>query len=135
MTTATLSTISARLERVERLVINLASSLHIHTEILMSTAQELQDAIDALTARATEAKADADRHAAATDQAVGLLQALTAKISELAAAGPQLITQAQLDALSTQAGDAIAVMDAANTTRDAADAALGQGVADNTPAP
>lgn len=135
MTTATPSAISARLERLERLVINLASSLHIHTEILMSTAQELQDALDALTARATEAKADADRHAAATDQAVGLLQALTAKIAELAAAGVQLITQAQLDALSAQAGAAIATMDAANVTRDAADAALGQGVADNTPAP
>lgn len=127
------TTTAARLARIERLILNLSSALHTHTEILMSTAQELQDAIDALTARATEAKADADRHAAATDQAVGLLQALTAKIAELAAAGPQLITQAQLDALSKQAGDAIATMDAANTTRDAADAALGQGVVDNTP--
>jgi peptidoglycan hydrolase CwlO-like protein len=65
MTTATPSTISARLERLERLVINLSSALHLHTEIIMSTAQELQTALDALTARATEAKADADRHAAA----------------------------------------------------------------------
>ena len=131
----TTPTIATRLARLERLVVNLASSLHLHTEIIMSNAQELQDAIDALTLRANEAKADADRHAAATDQAVGLLQALTAKIAELAAAGPQLITQAQLDALNAQAGSAIATMDAANTTRDAADAALGQGVADNTPAP
>ena len=125
----------ARFDRLERLILNLTSTLNLHTEIIMSTLAELETKIADLTAGQAEAKADAARHEASTNQAVGLLQALSAKIAELAAVGPALITQAQLDALVAQADTGIADMTVANTQRDAADAVLDQGVAANTPAP
>lgn len=121
----------ARLGCIERLILNLFPTIPL-LEKIMANLQELQDKIDALTAGQTEAQADAARHEARTNEAVGLLQALKAIIDSLPNT-PALITQAQLDALNAQAAAALADMDAANTQRDAADDALAAGVAANTP--
>jgi hypothetical protein len=123
-------TVDDRLLRIERNILNLSRwSIDI-----MSTLQELTDLVTSLQAANVEAKADAARHAAATDNAVGLLQALSARIAELASQ-PTLVTQAQLDALALQAQAALTDATAANATRDAADAALAQATVDNTPTP
>lgn len=136
----------ARLDRLERLILNLHSTVLLFQEITMTTAAEMQAKMDALVASsevdradAAEAKADAERQTALGEQAVGLLQSLTTIIADLRAQqGP--ITQAQLDALGAQADAALATLaqskadaDAANTARDAADATLATGVTDNTP--
>lgn len=123
----------AQINRIERRLVNLVSLLNLNTETIMSTLQDLQTQVDALTAAGTEARADSARQQASTNLAIGLLQALTAKIAELAAGGPQLVTQAQLDTLVTQANAAVSDMAAANTARDSADAALDVAVGENTP--
>lgn len=125
--------IKARFDQLEHLLLSINHAFHFWSSKIMDTAQDLQITMDNLTAEAVEAKADAARSATLTTQAVGLLQALTAKVAELAAGGVQLVTQAQLDALNTQGKAALADMAAANTQRDAADATLGTGVTDNTP--
>lgn len=100
----------------------------------MASNQELVDKIAELRAGQTESRQDAAAARAVAEQVVGLLQALTAKIGELAAGGVQLVTQEQLNALVAQADAGIADMNAANAERDAAAAALAQAVTDNTPA-
>jgi len=89
----------------------------------MSTLQEVQASLDALSA-----KVDSD--AAQAAEAVGLLQALTVTISDLRA---QLdanapVTKVQLDALGAQVVDIAARLTASDDT-------LASGIAGATPAP
>lgn len=93
-----------------------------------------------LQASATNAKEDAATQADLTNQAIGLMQALNAKIAELAA-GAGGATQAQLQELLTtatansqQLTTALASADEANTARDAAAAQLAAGIKAETPA-
>lgn len=138
----------ARLDRLERLILNLHSTIVLFQEIIMTTAAEMQTKMDALTAAAdtdradaAEAKADAARQTALAELTVSLLQGLTTIIADLRTQ-PGPITQTQLNALGAQADAALAALaqskagaDAANTERDAADAVLAGGVVDNTPKP
>lgn len=127
------STTEDRLARIER---NLLTLLRWSIDI-MTTQQEFDAKMDAMVAAAADAKADAATQRAITDQAVGLLQGLTAAIADLrnqAQAGA-VITQAQFDALAAKADAALADMAAANATRDQASLDLQAGVSGNTPAP
>lgn len=112
----------------------LENSLQIRRELIelnerintiMATDIELEAKIDALAAGQAEAKADAARHEARTNTAIGFIQDLKQAIADLQAQGPALITQEKLDALVNKADAALSDMNAANVQRDAADEALG----------
>lgn len=97
------------------------------------------DKIDALVASEADARADSAALRTAVDGAVGLMQALTAKMQGLAATG-QGATAAELQALLADAQantakltQAQADATAANTARDAALADLAAGTTANTP--
>lgn len=123
----------ARLDRLERLFLNLISTINLHTEITMSEFDDLRANIEILKQQGLDAKADADRQAGLVTQGVGLLQALTAKIGELAGQ-PGGATPAQLAELRDNTAAAVADFNAANTARDTSDAALAGGIGENTPA-
>ncbi len=128
------ATILAEIKRTQRLLLSLHKTHLFFQEIIMSELTELQANVAMLKQRALDAKEDAARHEARTVAAVGLLQALVAKIAELANAAAGA-TPAELAALRDETALALADFDTANTQRDAADDVLGQGTADNTPAP
>lgn len=99
--------------------------------------QEFDDTkagLEAIIVAATEAKADATRQRGLIDQAVGLMQALNAKIGELAGQAGGA-TAADLASLRDLTATALSGLGAANTARDEADADLAAGTAQNTPAP
>jgi hypothetical protein len=125
---------AARLARMERLILNLATSLNLYTDLIMSTLEGLQTKQDQLVTAAADAKADSVRDRARVDLAIGLIQALAAMVAELKAAGPALITQAQLDDLDAKAGAALTDLGEANTVRDQASDDLASGVTENAPA-
>lgn len=147
------ATLKVRFDRIDRLILNLHSTLNLQREIIMETLDtlnakmaDLKTAADTAKADADAARADSAALAAQNEQTIGLLQALTAKIAELAAlvanGGFTPAAQAQLDALGVAAQSAIdtlaaakAQADAANNERDAALAAQAQAVTDATPAP
>jgi hypothetical protein len=122
-----------RFAHLERLILSLHTTLNLRLDSFMITFEDYQAKIDELNAAAIEAKADATRQAVQTEAAVGLLQALSAKIGDLVAQGAGAITQAQLDALGAQVSTALTDLADANAARDAADATLAAGVAENTP--
>jgi hypothetical protein len=99
---------------------------------IMATAQEMQDKVDALVAGQAEAKADALRHETRTNEAIAMIQDLRQAIIDLQSQQSP-ITQAQLDAMVLKLDTGLADMTAANTQRDAADAALASGVAPPAP--
>lgn len=123
----------ARFDRIDRLLLNLLSLSNLHQEIIMQELDDLKADIQTLKAQGAEAKADSARHEARTGEAVGLLQALSAKIDALATQ-PGGASPAELAALRTETQAAIADFGAADVQRDAADATLAAGVAANTPA-
>lgn len=96
---------------------------------------QLQATVDQLTAAAAADRAAAAASAAKVEQAVGLLQALSATIADLqtqVAAG-NAVTQDQVDALQAKAAAALTDLAASATTEAAADASLDAAVTAATP--
>lgn len=129
----TLAQLEARLARIEPLI----NSLYLWTITIMSTLAEIQAQNDALAAAAVEAKADATRQAALVAAAVDALQGMGTAIADLQAqlASAMPVTQADLDAMAAKNAQALADLADANTTRDAADAALAAGTPAAPPDP
>ena len=119
---------------LQRLILSRQTTANIQQELIMSELSDLQAQVQQTVSDLADAKADAARHEASTNSAIGLIQALTAKIAELIAAGVGA-TPADLAALSALLAPALADSGAANTQRDAADAALDAAVVAGTPAP
>lgn len=126
------ATVLGEIRRAQQLILVLNRDLLNLKEAIMQELEGLKADIQTLKNQAAEAKADAARHEQRTVAAVGLMQALVAKIGELEAQ-PAGASPAELAALRIDTMAAIAEFDAANVQRDAADATLEQGTVDATP--
>jgi hypothetical protein len=127
------ATLLAEIRRTHRLILSFNTTHLLSQELIMQELDELRASVGTLKAQAVEAKSDSARHEARTTAAVGLLQALTAKIAELASQ-PTGASAAELAELNASAQEAIADFNAADAQRDTADAVLETGTAENTPA-
>lgn len=89
-----------------------------------------------LQAAAVEAKADSARQTTVVTAVVGQLQAMNTQIAALQAqiAAGGTVSDADLQALKDGNTATLQSLSDANVARDAADAALAAGAADNTPA-
>lgn len=128
-------TANTQLDRIESLLLSQFNLIHYWSSKIMADITQLQATIDQLTAAAATDRAAAAASAAKVDQAVGLLQALSATIADLqtqVAAG-NAVTQDQVDALQAKAAAALTDLAASATTEAAADATLDAAVTAATP--
>lgn len=128
-------TAKTQLDRIESLLLSQFNLIHYWSSKIMADITQLQATIDQLTAAAATDRAAAAASAAKVDQAVGLLQALSATIADLqtqVAAG-NAVTQDQVDALQAKAAAALTDLAASATTEAAADATLDAAVTAATP--
>ena len=128
-------TAKTQLDRIESLLLSQFNLIHYWSSKIMADITQLQATIDQLTAAAATDRAAAAASAAKVDQAVGLLQALSATIADLqtqVAAG-NAVTQDQVDALQAKAAAALTDLAASASTEAAADATLDAAVTAATP--
>lgn len=130
--------LKAQITRVENLLLSNHHLINYWSSRIMTDLTQLQAQVAELTAAAENDRLAALASSAKVEQAVGLLQALSASIAalqaQLAAAVNDPAVQSAVDALVAQVSEAVSDLRASATTEAAADAALDAAVAANTPA-
>lgn len=126
----------SQLDRIESLLLAQINLSNYWSSKLAADLTSLQARINELVDASNADKAAAEAQAAKIDNAIGLLQALTATIADLRAqlADGAAITQPQIDALTEQVTSALGTLGQSAVTDAASDAALDGAVAANTPA-
>lgn len=127
-----MTTTDQRLDRIEQLLLSVHHFINFWSSKMSQELTDLQATMQAIQAGAAVDRAAAVVSSAKADTAIGLLQALTAKIGELVAQGGGA-TAAELVALNVQGTAALADLNASKAIETAADTALDTAVAANTP--
>lgn len=128
--------IKTRFDQIEHLLLSLHHSFLFWSSKTMSLLDDIKAQNVELQAAAVEAKADSARQTTVVTAVVGQLQAMNTQIAALQAqiAAGGTVSDADLQALKDGNTATLQSLSDANVARDAADAALAAGAADNTPA-